>query len=254
MISLVANKGLGDALYQRAITWHLLEQGTVPIRVFAWWPDAFLDFPNDVEVMRMELLDKYKVNLRHVAYRLNSPKTTTNQFATACQSVGLNGHVDLKLNWKVRNYRLFETVKRRSVGRPILLYQPLKRPRSIEQHRIRPHDAAFERYLKAHVQSHFCIRIGHRAYLSEPWSGGEACHMDLVGKTSIPDLFDLALASDQMFCEPCFIVVLAEAANKPFTCMFAARAKQFDITSVSRNVTPERIFYKPHLATVLYDE
>ena len=255
MLSLIANKGLGDALYLRALTLRYLEDGEDRINVFTFWPNAFFGLPDCVEIKNPVTMRPDEPGLKYLAYCITCPfpeghSRAYSQFAMATRRLGFDD-VDLKLGWTIQNVELVKMVHAKAAGRPIMLYQPLKQMDHPEARLLRPLDDDFERYLKRN-SNYFRIRIGHPNYLSMKRKRRGDYDLDLIG-CPISDVFDLAMISTRIFCEPCFLVVLAEATDTEFTCLFSRRAQR-ERFSIAYNVKPARIFYKPHLATVLYDE
>lgn len=238
MYELVAAKGLGDAIYLRALALHLLERGKV-VTVFTRWPDVFADMPVKIEADRTGYED-----IRHCAYclhcRLPEVRVET-MFGMACRQAGVSEPVALRLGWAPRS-----RPPRRLKGR-LLVYQPPKVVNGVEQGLLQPDRAAFRRYITSRTD---CIRVKVGAELGE--HGDMPAEVDLVDQTTIPELFDLASAADEFFGEPCALITIAQALDKPAVCMFSAKAKDAKQARV-RNLTPARFFHKPELATAIYD-
>lgn len=250
MVELIAPKGLGDAIYLRAIVFYLLglkEQVTV----YTPWPMVFDDLP--VTVRSMREMDEAK-DLRPVAYSRKGSgpvlDLSLDQFRRGCLRAGFPDFIGLQMFWKVRNKALLKDIRNKAKGRKIFIYQPVKLSNNPYQEVLRPDVKAFNGFVDKH-KDYFRIKIGSLAYLAAD-SAKAPCDLDLIGQTSVHDVFDLASIADAIFCEPCFLVVLAEAMDKPFTCMFARKGLESDMDTVS-DITPARIFNKPHLATAVYD-
>jgi hypothetical protein len=246
-IDLNAPKGLGDAIYLRAIVLHLLERGDEPT-VFTRWPDVFADIPATVK--RVEDVTGAE-DLRHAMYCLfcRVPAVRAlDQFALACLQAGILEPVALRMDWKIKNDRLVDDIRRRAGSRRILLFQPVKCANA-DQEALRPKQDSFARFIAG--GDGFRVKVGNPAHIR----AGDAtpCDLDLIGKTSISDVFDVASVIDSIYCEPCFLLPLAEAMDKPVVCMFSRRGLASKVERVY-NVTPERLFHKKHLATAVYDE
>ena len=245
MIKLTSAKGLGDAIYLRAIVLHLLERGETPIAVFTFWPAAFADLPI---LVRSPDEQTGTEGLIQASYLLRD-HTTGDQFTMACERAGLDPIPPLVMNWRVCNPALVEAVRVAAQGRGIFMFQPPKLVNNAEQEELRPSRSAFERYVDE-WRGHFRIKVGHPAFTEE---GNAPCELDLYGKTSIHDVFDLGTIAAMCFGESSFLLIMAEAMDRPFTCMFTRRGLDSDYERV-RNVRPDRIFHKQHLASVVYDE
>lgn len=242
LIRIYAPKGLGDAIYLRAVTLHLLERGEA-VTVFTPWPQLFADL--DVIVKpRTELV--YGGDLRRLATK--GEIVCGDDFRARCINAGIAEPVALRMGWKLKNTALRDRILREAAGRKIFVYQPLKVTHNPEQELLQPRREAYERFIAAHAGC-YRIRIGHPPFVQESSAPYE---LDLYGKAFIDDTFDVGLIGDIFFSEPCFVNVMAEAMDKQLICMFSARAR--DSESWVRLMTPARVFHKKHLATAVYDE
>lgn len=246
-LDLNAPKGLGDAIYLRAIVLHLLKRGDDPT-VFTRWPGVFADLP--IKVKSVEDVTGQE-DLRHAMYclfcRVPAVKAL-DQFALACLQAGILEPVQLRIDWPVKNRALLDDVRKRANGRRVLMFQPVKKANK-EQEALRPKRDAFSRYVAE--RNEFRVKVGSPSHIME--GDTSPCDLDLTGKTTVQDVFDLASAVDVVFCEPCFLLPLAESMDKPVVCMFSRRGFASKVERVY-NVTPERLFHKKHLATAVYDE
>lgn len=239
MFDLIAAKGLGDAIYMRALALHLRKRGE-PVTVFTGWPDAFLGA--DVNVKPLSARTGAE-DIRHCKYCLHCrmPEVPAyGMFEMACRQAGIFDPVELRADWSVTDQSLVKMVKQRAAGRPVLVYQPLKAVSGVEQKIAQPRESAYLRWLEK--SDHFRVKIGQ---------GDGLCELDLTGRTTVAQAFDVASAADLIFGEPCYLITLAQAMDKPYACMFA-RAAQDAVQSRVRNLTPERFLAKP--GAVLYDD
>jgi hypothetical protein len=77
--------------------------------------------------------------------------------------------------------------------------------------------------------------------------------LDLFGKTSIADTFDVCTIGDLFFGEVCFLTpTIADAMGKPYICMFSKRASVSN--QWTRLITPQRLFHRKDLGVAIYDE
>lgn len=244
MLALKSPKGLGDALYLRAIALHMLERGQSPV-IHTLWPDAFSDLPITVKPISEE-----ERSIQGAFYclhcRIPEPRAM-DQFEMCCAQAGLVDPVDFKMGWKVRDTPLTREIKR--IGKPILVYQPPKHAKNEEQELVSPRREAFNAFLDD--SKYFRVRIGSPKHVDAKCDA--PFDLDLVGKTSIHDAFDIGALGDVFFGEPSFLLVMAEAMDKPVTCMFTRRAQNSGHWRAC-NATAERIFHKRHLITTVYDE
>lgn len=250
-IELRAPRGLGDAIYLRAVVLHLLARGE-KVAVHSNWPGAFGDLPVEVVPYGEAALQPQVRPVAASMKRLN-PDGISN-FTAACRRAGINEPVDFRLGWQTRDTDLVRNVKAAARGRPIMLYQSPKRTISEEQELIRPNRLAFNAYLESKA-GHYRIRLGHAPYVEN--DRYSPCELDLFNQIGVPDVLDLATLCQFAFGEPSVLPFLAEACNTRYAVMFSRRALTYTGPLGNgrvRNITPERLFHKPHLAEAVYDE
>jgi ADP-heptose:LPS heptosyltransferase len=80
----------------------------------------------------------------------------------------------------------------------------------------------------------------------------EGIDIDLVGKTTIPELLDIASHADAFVGYPSFVVPLAEALNKPSLIVWSRRGLNARDPFISR-ITPAKILHKPSSRFVIDD-
>jgi len=246
VIYLNSSKGLGDAIYLRAATLYLLERGE-SVTVFTRWPDVFSGLPVAIRPVgeregRLDLC-QFACSLG----RLNLENFSN--FSACCKKARFEKTIELRIDWSVRNKALVDRVVREAKGRKVFVYQPVKTPHNDLQALATPHRDAYNRVVVEHGE-YFRVRLGMPPYVEE--DRGAPCEMDLFGRASISDAFDIATVGDLFFGQHCYIPMLAEAMDKRFVCMFSRRA----LGSVEkiRNFRPDRLIHKKHLGTVVYDE
>lgn len=218
------------------------------VRVFTFWPDAFCGL-----AVKITVADQYTENddLHHAKACLHCRVPAIlamSQFENACHQAGVLG-ANLTLGWEIANAALVEKVMTAAAGRKILLFQPPKIPKHGEHAQLEPNGKAFRRMVEDHAD-YFRVMVGHPRFVH---NSALPCELDLFGQTTVTDLFDLATICDRSVSEAaCYLPILAQAANKPFTCMFASRGFRSLEKRVS-GITPN-IFHKKSLATVVFDE
>lgn len=247
MIKLDAGKGLGDAIYLRAIVLHLLK-GREPLTVFTTWPDVFLDLP--ITIRPLSEAEAQKESTRHASTSGHVRcDEGMDEFKMRCLSAGIREPVELTMRWKVRNSALTKRIKRAAGDRKIFIYQPLKATHNHEQELLRPRREDFIKLIEAH-SDYFRVKLGHPPFVPE--DSKAPCELDMFGRGFIYDTFDVCTLGDLFFGEPCFIPHAGEAMDRKFIVMFSQRA--LDSENWVRNITPERLFHKKHLATAVYDK
>lgn len=246
LINITAPKGLGDSILLRAVVLHLLDRGE-ELTVFTRWRDLFADLP--VSVLPLSKRNEQS-DLRAVTYsnRAELPAGKTG-FEARCTIAGITEPVELQLRWKVRSPSLLDRIKLEAAGRPIFIYQPLKRAENEQQKALRPLREGYHSYLSSRDDC-FRIKLGHPPSVEDDMD--MPCELDLYGKAFIFDTFDICTIGDEFFGEPCFIIHAAEALDRKVTCMFSRRALASH--SWVRLINPQRVFHKMHLATAIGDD
>lgn len=242
IIQIKAPRGLGDAIYLRAAVLHFLERGN-QVTVFTGWPDVFDGLPVEIRDQKEAGEDVRTMG----AYASFGPVQHDN-FTIACRQVGIWSSIQLKLDWKVRNPELLERIAHQAAGRKILIYQPLKRSRNLEQQLLTPRAEVFRRHISGYTD-HFRIKLGHPPYVED--DPGLPCELDMFGKGFIFDTFDVCSIGDLFVSQPSFINVMAEALDRRFVVMFARAGLESDLWV--KFVTPDREIHKKHLGKVVYD-
>jgi hypothetical protein len=247
MININSPRGLGDALHLRAIVIHLLETGK-EVSVFTQWPDVFSDL--DVAVQPAEeAVNRPDLFSARACFQCQLPYVRAlSQFRNACLQAGVFDAIELNIRWTVRNQTLLDKVKSKAAGKPILIYQPLKRVKNASDGLLRPDRSALRKIVNDRSEF-FRVRIGHPDYAEDDEIERD---LDLFGKTTVSDVIDLASICEMTVSEPSFVSVLAQCFDKRFVCLFSSLALQSAVKKVA-GVTPQRILEKPHLATVVYD-
>lgn len=251
MIKLNSPKGLGDAIYLRAIVLHLLACGET-ITIFTAWPEVFEDLPvgtigaNDYT---------FEDDIRHAMACLHCRVPaimTMGRFRLTCVQAQISEPVELQMAWSATNVSLLKDITSKAAGKRILLYQPRKISKDEDQELTRPLRASFNQYVATRDDC-FRIKIGNPVFVNDDLD--LPCELNLIGKTSIKEVFDIASISDEIFGESsCFLPNLAEAMGRPFVCMFSRRATLAVHRKRAWSMRPEFLIHKKHLATVIYDE
>lgn len=245
MIGIRASNGLGDAVHLRAVVLHLLARGE-RVKVFTSFPVVFDDLP--IEIDGLMDGDEFE-GLRHFRHKLGAEGSEIDNFTGCCRSAGMMGPIDLQAEWKVRNPALLNTIIDAAKGKSIFVYQPRKIAKNQPQQLLRPARKTYNAFIADH-HDHFRIKLGQPPYCEDDRDA--PCEMDLFGKTSIKDAFDIATIGDLFFGESCFVPMVGEAMDKRYAIMFTRRALNSD--DRVRYMTPARLFHKKHLATAVYDE
>lgn len=233
-------KGLGDAIYVRAIALHLIGQGKT-VAVSTHWPDVFFGVPVTIVPP--------SGNELHIGFSLRHPLDDgiysefagMNQFDIWCRRAGIAEPVKFDIQWQVQNRNLVRLIRRKAAGRKILVYQPRKK-----ENPLSPRRNPF--YAWAHERSDcYRVRVGHPQFVEGAVSD---CEMDLVGKTGVTDILDVATVADLFFGDLSYLGIVADALGKRSVCMLS---REIAASPEWRHLNAQRLFRNPHLAELVYD-
>lgn len=252
-IKLKAPKGLGDAIFLRAIVLHFLEKGE-QITIFTGWPDVFDDLP--IKIRPESEFEKHP-DIRSVSYSSGrkgsvvAPELISNDsaFSMACKTAGISEPVEFKMDWKVRYPELIDGIRQKAVNKKIFVYQMPRIAKNANQELLTPDRKAFIKIIDEH-SDYFRIKMGHPPYVD---NGIDApCEMDMYGKAFIHKSFDIGTIADLLYGQSCFITQMAEAMDKRFICMIPSKAMNSD-SWMKYYASPERVCHKRNLMTAVYD-
>lgn len=234
MKSIRAGMGLGDALYLQGVARYFKERGQA-LEVCCAWPDVFRYYGDMAKVtgFRRNRIDI----LAH--YSLRKSRTDTNQWQDCCIQAGIREPWDMRLDWKVTNQGLVDSLK----GKPVLCVglprSPMGRTDGFGKELL-PDCAAIQR----------CIDVLRQKYLIVQVGGGKALHqftgidVDLSNRTSVCELIDVASQADAFLGYVSFLVPLAESFDKPALFVWSRRGTTRAHRYITQ-ITPQKILSKP---------
>jgi hypothetical protein len=221
--------GLGDAIYLRPIAEHFV-RGGADVTVMSEHPEVFIGAGVEVQPFTRQGINV----MAHYSLSRASPYT---QFEDMCRAAGI-ATVPLAFHWDVRNQRLVDEVSALAEGRPIVIVhggrEPFGRTDGLGLSMV-PDRAAFDAVLACMGD---CLTVGvgkaDQIYTL-------SVDLDLHGKTSVPDLLDLATISNGVIGQCSFAVPLAEVFDKPLLTVWAGNPSGHPVL---RQITPKKILHK----------
>lgn len=255
----VAPRGLGDAIYQRAVVEHILSRGD-EVKVWTYWRDLFEDLPvklatkQEIDDLqnKKDLPDHNNLHAVSACMHCRVPYIMgLDKFTLACLQAGIEEPIELRISWKVRKPDLLRMIQEKADGRPIMVYQSLRKGRTPDDHVMRPKLEAYRAFINDHAD-HFRVKLGHHFYVDR--TTDLPCELDLTDATMSPTwALDIIYISNLVFGENCYTPIAAQAMNRPFVLMMAREATRSNRPKV-RGVLPHRMIQKPHLGKVVFDE
>ncbi len=215
---------MGDALYVQAIARELVSQGE-KVEVCCNWPEVFSQLNVNVSPFTRQNIDI----LAHYSKRKFESGT---QFDNVCTEAGVKA--DLRLDWEVQRERLFPK-------RMLLVYMP-RTPMDRNDHYGRelfPNCERFDQILEVIKPHFYTVLVGK----GKPKYDLGNIDLDLVNKTSVTDLIDLAKTADRLIGQVSGMIPLAESFNKKCLAIWSSRGLECGDQRIS-SITPRKICHK----------
>lgn len=246
-LAIRGGSGLGDAIYVQSVARYFVERGH-KIEVCCDWPDVFRPLGSRITLspFRRERIS----NCAHYAYRRERKDTT--QFEDCCICAGIREKVDLRLGWQqVRKY-LPQILKAKSYGRPIVLVQLPRAPFGRADGyglELLPDCNVIQKAIDLLHGDALVVQVGN----GKPRFAFERIDVDLVERTSVRDLLDVANIADGFIGYCSFFVPLSESVKKPGFFVWS-RAGLASKHALVRTIQPDKIFTRPHTAAAIFDD
>lgn len=234
--------GIGDAIYVRVVAEHFIKSGEEVVACSAH-PDIFDGSGAVIEPFRRDQIDV----VAHYTMGKNNPSTS--QWQDICNTAGV-GSIPLQFGWTVKNRSLIEDLRCQAAGRPIVVVHGGRAPMARTDGfgaELMPDRKTFDSVLES-LQDCFLVQVG-RGDQVYPLKAD----LNLNGKTSIFDLFDIAMACSGMVAQCSFMVPLAECFDKPLLAIWAHRGLSSGRHQYISTITPQKILCKPTSHFVIDD-
>lgn len=233
--------GLGDAIYQRPIAEYFVRAGEQVV-VCSDHAGVFEGSGAEVQPFRRDNIDV----LAHYVGGKND--TRTNQWQDVCASAGVV--TPLSFSWSIKNTAMTEDFRTMAAGKPVVLVHGGRAPMARTDGfgaELLPSRQAFDTVLDA-LQDCFLIEVGKGTELYPL-----RADIDLNGRTTVADLFDIAWMCDAVVGQCSFVIPLAECFDKPLLAVWAAHGMEATRHPYVRSITPQKILSKPSSAFVVDD-
>ena len=217
--------GLGDSLYVQTIARHLVKQGK-EVEVCSNWPEIFSQMDVKVSEFTRQNIDK----ICHYNRRKPEP---TSQFEDCCIDAGVTG-VEYTLDWEIQGQWDFP--------KPVLLVYmprtPMDRKDNYGKELFPDCDVLNDiiRVIKPHF---YTIQVGK----GNPLYKLDNIDLDLVNKTSVTDLLDLAKLSSRLIGQISGMIPLAESFDKKCLALFSFKGLSCPDQRIS-SLLPRKLCHK----------
>lgn len=223
--------GLGDSIYIRPIAEYFISIGEQVV-VCSDYADIFKGSGAKVEGFRRDRVDV-------VAHYVNGKSDqTTNQWQDICKSAKVSA--PMHFEWDLQNNTLVKDLQEKADGRPIILVHggrvPMGRTDGFGMELL-PNKKVFNDVL-SEFDDCFLVLVGK----------GEQSYklnvdIDLNGKTSVSDIFDIAKISRAVVGQCSFAIPLAECLGKPLLAIWSSAAANSNHAYI-KTITPKKILSK----------
>jgi hypothetical protein len=242
MISIRGGMGLGDALYLQSVARHLVEQGH-EVEACTPYGDVFRPLGDKVRVspFRRNNIDR----LAHYSRRRHARDTT--QWDDICIEAGIPRTTDLRLDWKLADRKWLDHKRWGPVVLVKMACHPFDRKDGWGVEFL-PQCESIQSIIDVLGKHFVIVQIGSGV----PAYQYRGIDVDLVNKTSVADLIDLASISGALVGQCSFLIPLAESLNKPALLVWAMAHEQ-SRHEVVRWLTPAKVLHKPS-CRFIYDD
>lgn len=246
MRTIRGGKGLGDALYVQAVARYFVGRGE-QVRVATTWPDVFRPLNGAVQCIPFT-----RAGIDTLAhYSRRKAVAETNQFRDCCIEAGVNGEIDLRLDWKPQDAAIIRRVHETAAGRPVVLVglprAPMGRSDGFGQELL-PNCHHIQRAIDC-LRGRVClVQIGAGA----PQFKFRGLDLDLANATTVEQMIDLASAAAGFLGYVSFILPLAESLGKPALMVWSTRGLKSKTTYI-RQITPAKVIHRSDLVRVVLD-
>ena len=207
------------------------------------YPDIFLGLAVTVEPFNRDRI----THTAHYTSGKNNPHTT--QWQDVCSSAHVT--VQLHTEWPVRNLSLVHNVLKSAQHRPVILVHGGREPMGRRDNfgiELLPTREAFAATIDALPSSEY-----YRVQVGSGVSKYDVPHdLNLLNKTSVSDLLDLATISSGVVGQCSFAIPMAEMFDKPLLIVWAERGLR-SATAFIKAITPRKILHKPSSHYVVDD-
>jgi len=236
-----SGSGLGDSLYLRPVVDHYVRKGHQVVAL-SNFPDVFRGSGAKVEPFSRNNSNV----LAH--YTAGKGRAGTTQWEDVAISAGVRG-LPLSFKWEIQNRLMVDDLRAMAKGKPILMVNGGRPPMGRTDgygYEMLPRREVFDTVLAA-LADCFTVEVGKGAELYPL-----TADVDLVDRTTVADLLDIATVAAGLVGQCSFMIPLAEAFDKPLLCVWAAKGLTSK-TEFIRLCTPHKILSKASSRSVMDD-
>lgn len=242
-ISVRAGKGLGDSIYLQSVARHFIAAGH-RVEACSDWPDVFAPLGESCTVVPFRRLNTDRI----AHYTAGKHNANTDQWQDCCRRAGITESVELRLDWEPRTACFSREVS----DKPLIIVLVPREPMDRKDHYARellPDCAVLQRAIDLLRPQAHIVQVG----AGVPLHRLNGLDVDLVNRTSVSDLLDVAASADAVLGYVSFLIPLAEALGKPGLMVWSRRGLG-SAEEYIRTITPKKIIHRKDLLRVVIDD
>lgn len=235
-------RGLGDSIYLYPIVKAFLDNHNTGIVVHSNYPEVFSDLNCPVVPFLSDIEDQETKLFSYLPYKSNENTSLIEDITSLCPY-----EISFNKTHRIKNHNLIKNIllnKKNSQKICIVRYiEPRHNRNTIDNLDCSP--SLINKFISEYSKTYYFIGIGQSNYYNIK------CDMDLMNRTSISDLFDLAFISNLVIGQAGYTVPLCEILHRYNIAIFPSVWKNSH--SFLKTITPKKIC-GPHTGFVYDDD
>ena len=204
MLYIRGERGLGDSIYLYPIVKSYLDNVTEPIAVYSNYPKVFEDLKCVVLPFSKKRDDETQI-FSYLPHKTNSETTIIEDITSSCAY-----DINFNKDHSIKNHNLVKKIlehKKNNKKICLIRYiEPRHNRKGIDNLDCDP--TIINKFISEFKKEYYFVGIGTSNYHDI------RCDMDLMGQTSVSDLFDLVFISDLVIAQVGYTVPLCELLHK----------------------------------------
>ena len=229
MFYIRGESGLGDSIYLYPIVKSYLDNVTEPIAVYSNYPEVFLGLKCVVLPFSKKTDDETQI-FSYLPDKTNSETTIIEDITSSCAY-----NINFYKEHKIKNHNLVKKIlehKKNNKKICLIRYiEPRHNRKGIDNLDCDP--TIINKFISEFKKEYYFVGIGTSNYHDI------RCDMDLMGQTSVSDLFDLVFISDLVIAQVGYTVPLCELLHKNNIAIFPKKWQMAN--PFLKTITPNKI-------------
>ncbi len=229
MLHIRGESGLGDSIYLYPIVKSYLDNVKEPIAVYSNYPEVFEDLKCLVLPFSKNIDDEAKI-FSYLPNKSNSETTILEDITSSCPY-----QINFYKEHKIKNHNFIKNIlKNKPNNKKICIVryiEPRHNKKRLDNVDCNPN--LINRFISEFKKDYYFVGIGTNNYYKIK------CDMDLMGQTSVSDLFDLVFISNLVIAQVGYTVPLCELLHKNNIAIFPKKWQTANL--FLKTITPNKI-------------